>query len=173
MNPKAQRGHLLPEHMQSGKLSFCCFLLSLLTRGTHLLEGHSLHRAEPAPKRLCWPELRVRRWNRAGNELSAEPVREKTSSLLVLSHPASAVAIPHQLRNMLSTIISPCTTRCPVSTTLVPAEGINSHATLSDINFWFSNSIGRCYFSTVTSGYFCTHVTDGFEVKVTQDIKRL
>lgn len=107
------------------------------------------------------------------NELSAEPVREKTSSLLVLSHPASAVAIPHQLRNMLSTIISPCTTRCPVSTTLVPAEGINSHATLSDINFWFSNSIGRCYFSTVTSGYFCTHVTDGFEVKVTQDIKRL
>lgn len=44
---------------------------------------------------------------------------------------------------------------------------------LRDINFWFSSSIGRCYFSTVTSGYFCVHVTDGFEVKVTQDIKSL
>lgn len=70
-------------------------------------------------------------------------------------------------------MISPCTTRCLVSTTLVPAEGIYSHVMLRDINFWFSSSIGRCYFSTVTSGYFCVHVTDGFEVKVTQDIKSL
>lgn len=77
-------------------------------------------------------------------------------------------------RRTLVEIISLCTTRCPACSTLAPAEGIYSHTMLSNINPCFSSSSGgRCCFATITSGCFCAHVTDGFEVKVTQDIKRL